>query len=120
MGLIMKFKYETNRRASKSYHEIYFLTLNARGVIILAFFSYVFRLSMKLTLIVRALPRLDITYPLSRTRLIPASDIPPAWDRHRGKSLSCLEMPAQGGSEYQECLACIETFISLLVRKTFT
>ena len=47
----MKFKYETNRRASKSYHEIYFLTLNARGVIILAFFSYVYRLSMKLTLI---------------------------------------------------------------------
>ena len=45
---------------------------------------------------VRAMPGLDITYPLSRTRPIPASDIPPAWDRHRGKSLSCLEMPAQG------------------------
>ena len=68
---------------------------------------------------VRAMPGLDITYPLSKTRPIPASAIPPAWDRHRGKSLSCLEMRAQGGLEYQGYFACIETFLSFLSRKTF-
>ena len=59
---------------------------------------------------VRALPRLDITYLFSRTRSIPASDIPPAWDQHRGKSLSCLEMPTQGGQEYQGYLITSRLF----------
>ena len=43
------------------------------------------------------LPRRSIPI-LSKTQLFPCHDIPPTWDRHRGKSLTCLEMPTQGGS----------------------
>ena len=42
--------------------------------------------------------RLVNTYPLPRDSPITSPDIPPAWDRHRGKSLVCLEMPTQRGS----------------------
>ena len=36
---------------------------------------------------------------LSKNWILPAPDIPPTWDRHQDKSLTCPEMPTQGGSK---------------------